>query len=168
MSVLADLQRWYASNCNEWWEEEHGIEIRTISNPGWAVSIDLVGTNLEGRPFEKFERTLEEDDDWITCRVENGKFVGFGDPAKLTEIVGHFLTWAKARNENWLQPPRPLTPEEQRRAEDEEFWLSLGDEVGPFTCSADDCRRKRITLSAYCRTHHFEKLKGRRPPGDAR
>ncbi len=164
MSVLEDLQRWYASHCGESWQEEFGVEIRTISNPGWMVSIDLTGTNLEGRSYPTFERTIDDDHDWITCRVEKGKFLGFGDPAKLKEIIDRFLIWARASNEHWLLPPPPPTPEEQQRTDDEQFWLSLGEEVGSDTCTTAGCSRKRIPLSVKCRTHHFEMVKGRPPP----
>ncbi|CAN5332574.1 hypothetical protein BH18ACI2_BH18ACI2_12670 [soil metagenome] len=53
MSVLADLQKWYESQCNEDWEHQYGVTIGTLDNPGWTVTIDLVNTDLEGREFEE-------------------------------------------------------------------------------------------------------------------
>ncbi len=53
MSVLADLRKWYESQCNEDWEHQYGVTIGTLDNPGWTVTIDLVNTDLEGREFEE-------------------------------------------------------------------------------------------------------------------
>ena len=55
MSVLDDLQKWYTSNCDGEWQEEYGVEIGTLDNPGWSVTIDLEDTNLEGKDFQRFE-----------------------------------------------------------------------------------------------------------------
>jgi hypothetical protein len=162
-SALADLQRWYASNCDGTWEEELGIEISTIADPGWRVSIDLTGTNLDGVSHPGFERSTD-DDDWIACRVENQTFIGCGGPTKLDEILAHFVSWAKASTADWLQPPPPLSAAQQQEDDDRAFWASLGDEGGPELCTTDGCPRRHISLSVKCRAHHFEMVKRRAPP----
>ena len=53
-----------------------------------------------------------------------------------------------------LGPRRLVDPLEVHR----EFWISLGEEVGPEQCRAASCERLRITLSVSCRRHHFEKI----------
>jgi hypothetical protein len=43
------LQQWYLSHCNEDWEHQYGISIKNIDNPGWHLSVDLVGTEVQWR-----------------------------------------------------------------------------------------------------------------------
>jgi hypothetical protein len=162
-AALSDLQRWYASNCDGDWEEEFGVCIETVANPGWRVSIDLIGTNLQGVAYPPFERA-SADDAWISCCVENEVFIGLGDPTSLEEIAAQFVNWAKASRKNWLQPPPTPSTEEQQRCQDEEFWTSLGEELGPEICTNAGCTRRRIALSVKCRAHHFEMITRRPAP----
>lgn len=97
MSVLADLRKWYESQCNEDWEHQYGVTIGTLDNPGWTVTIDLVNTDLGGREFEE-AKDLEPERDWIRCWVEDTKFHGAGGPQKLEEILRIFLNWANAKD----------------------------------------------------------------------
>jgi hypothetical protein len=85
MSALADLEKWYASNCDGEWEPEYGVGIETLDNPGWSVTIDLDETNLEGKEFQRIDDHQTEDS-WIECWVEENKFRSFGDPGKLEEM----------------------------------------------------------------------------------
>jgi hypothetical protein len=94
MSVLVELQAWYESQCNGDWEHQFGVSIGTFDNPGWSVTIDLAGTDLEVKPFEAVE-DLTSGRDWIKCWVEGQKFNGVGGPQKLEEILAIFLHWAK-------------------------------------------------------------------------
>jgi hypothetical protein len=103
MSVLDEIQKWYASNCDTYWEHSFGVQIGTLDNPGWDVTIDLKDTNLDGKHFEEFQREASEER-WIHCRVEKNKFRGFGDETKLEEILKVFLDWAKSQNDDWLKP----------------------------------------------------------------
>ena len=103
MSVLDDIQKWYASNCDGYWEHSFGVHIGTLDNPGWDVTVNLKDTNLENKPFEAFQYEASEER-WIHCRVEEKKFRGFGDETKLEEILKVFLDWAKSQNEDWLKP----------------------------------------------------------------
>jgi hypothetical protein len=166
MSVLADLHKWYASNCDGDWEHTFGIEIGTLDNPGWAVTIDLEETNLEGKEFAPV-RDESSEDSWIDCRVAELKFRGVGDPAKLEEILRIFIDWAKSQNEDWLMPPEPMSDEERRKYEDEQFFASLCDEVVSEKCRYEGCAHNRIRHSVMCREHHFEMVKGRAVPGSA-
>ncbi|PSF30036.1 rhodanese-related sulfurtransferase [Aphanothece hegewaldii CCALA 016] len=93
MSILADIQKWYASNCDGEWEHGFGITINTLDNPGWSVTINLKDTNLEGKNFEPFQNEASEER-WIYCSVEENKFRGAGDETKLEEILKVFLDWA--------------------------------------------------------------------------
>ena len=93
MDSLQELQRWYQSHCNGDWEHGYGIEIGTLDNPGWNVTIDLTETELSGLPFDDLQR-LEHDTEWIHCWVVDDKFEGRGGPLMLEEILRTFLDWA--------------------------------------------------------------------------
>jgi hypothetical protein len=93
MNTLARLQQWYAAQCDGHWEHAYGVKIDTLDNPGWSVTIDVEGTPLEGRPFEKVEID-RSDADWIDCRVEKGRFQGAGGAGNLDELLTVFLDWA--------------------------------------------------------------------------
>ena len=92
---LRQLQTWYASQSDGVWEEDHGIDIGTLSNPGWRIAIDLRETDLAESPFipVKEDRT---DDDWVSCRVEEGRFQGRCGPENLSEILQIFVVWVRA------------------------------------------------------------------------
>jgi hypothetical protein len=92
--LLTRLERWYSRHCNGSWEHRYGIRIDTLDNPGWRLEIDLSGTPLLQINYAVLtaERTAS---DWVTCRVEGGKFVGFGGPGNLKELLLSFLEWAE-------------------------------------------------------------------------
>lgn len=104
--ILSRLMRWYDANCNEEWEHSCGVKIDTLDNPGWLVVINLEGTGiaLESIPPTKVYR---DKDDWFECSVQPGcvftsdgeghsKFVGYGGPRNLEEMIGYFLRCAGA------------------------------------------------------------------------
>jgi hypothetical protein len=95
--TLSRLQQWYARQCDGEWEHQYGVKIETLDNPGWRVTIDLTGTDLDGRPFEPQggRGWNDESTDWRSLFVEDGKFEGAGDPTKLTFILRTFLDWAE-------------------------------------------------------------------------
>lgn len=160
MSVLNDIQKWYASNCDGEWEHSFGVVIDTLDNPGWSVTVDLVDTNLEGKNFEIIQHELSEER-WVHCSVSENKFRGAGDETKLEEILKIFLDWAKSQNESWLKPPEQLSDEEQEFLEDKNFLNLLGEEIGTELCKAEACTHQRIKSSVMCRRHHFEMIKKR-------
>jgi hypothetical protein len=95
--VLSQLQQWYARRCDGDWEHQFGVKIDSLDNPGWRVTIDLAGTDLDGRPFEPLERGLEDNasTDWYSISVKENKFEGAGDPMKLAFMLRTFLDWAE-------------------------------------------------------------------------
>lgn len=164
MSVLAEIQDWYNSNCDEDWEHSYGVTIETLDNPGWRVTIDLTDTNLENKPFTEIEENSSDESKWLNCKVENSKFQGAGNQFQLERILRIFVDWAKSQNEDWLKPPKPLTEIELQIFEDEAFYDSLIDEIQSEKCKKEGCENNRIKYSVLCRNHHFEMVTKRPIP----
>ena len=89
MNVLKWLEDWYSKKCNGDWEHTFGLQINTIDNPGWSISIDIKETSLEGLqiPYACFENS---EDDWYCYKVENDKYDAFGDASKLEFLLLNF------------------------------------------------------------------------------
>ena len=98
MDQIRRLQKWFASQCNEDWEHQHGVRIETLDNPGWWVRIDLRNTLLEDSPFTGVSRGNSEfDASWIDCKVQDEEFRGTGGAENLFELLQIFLDWAEAQ-----------------------------------------------------------------------
>lgn len=100
MSTLTELQEWYLAQCNEDWEHTYGVSVGTIHNPGWSLTVELTDTYLVSVNFAGHSYGVGVDghasgNDWLICKVEQGKFIGFGGPRKLEEMINVFLSWAK-------------------------------------------------------------------------
>ena len=96
MSTLLKIQNWYKSQCDGTWEHTNGISIETLDNPGWHVSIDIEKTRLNGKTFNHYEYgTNNGNNDWVSCKIENGKFIAAAGPGKLEEILEIFIKWAE-------------------------------------------------------------------------
>jgi len=105
MDDLEWLEQWYSAQCNEDWEHHRGVTIQSLDNPGWLVTIDLEGTELEARMADALvlrageppsaENGLMGGPDWIECAIKERKFVGAGDPGKLRTILHCFREWAE-------------------------------------------------------------------------
>jgi hypothetical protein len=96
--LLQALQGWYAEQCDGEWENDHGVQILSCDNPGWWVKIDVVGTGLQGRPFERVAEQVDasgfqQGDRWLCCFVKDGIWHGSGDETKLAIILKTFLDW---------------------------------------------------------------------------
>ena len=80
--------------CDGGWEHCYGVKIDTLDNPGWGVEIYIIDTPLENKTFSEYKDYVDEDN-WIICTVENGVFMGAGDPHKLPEIIRVFKNWSE-------------------------------------------------------------------------
>lgn len=92
LDILIWLQNWYKKQCDGDWEHLYGITIDTLDNPGWAVTIDISGTNKQNTPFKAINFDNGESD-WIQCNVENNIFMGYGDTTKLVQILKELKKW---------------------------------------------------------------------------
>jgi immunity protein 53 of polymorphic toxin system len=96
-NTLEWLQNWYLSQCDSDWEHEYGVKIETLDNPGWSISIDLVGTQLENKLFTPINHQKDEQN-WLQCSVVNNQFKGAGSALNLIKIVDIFRQWAEQIN----------------------------------------------------------------------
>ena len=92
-SALKRLSDWYLSQCDDLWEHRWGLSIGTIDNPGFALKIDLTGTQLESVEFERFEFEIDDSDRWFTCWKENCEFHAAGAPSQIEAMIEQFLSW---------------------------------------------------------------------------
>ena len=88
--LLEKLEQWYGEQCDGLWEHGSGVEITSVDNPGWMVTIDLRDTASQDTPLEPLSIDNGETD-WLHCLKRDGKFVGAGDPSKLQAILEQFL-----------------------------------------------------------------------------
>ena len=106
MDTLQRLQEWYAAQCNGDWEHEFGIDIGTLDNPGWSLSVDLTGTAWEDASFTEVS-DLASETEWISCKVKKRRFEGRCGPRMLEEMLLVFLRWADAVRESQGSDKKP-------------------------------------------------------------
>ena len=107
--ALAALQAWYADRCDGEWEHAYGVKLETLDNPGWRLVVDLVDTDVAGRPFDRVER-FRDDADWVVAYRDEARFEGACGALQLGELLGLFLAWATGP-EPAAAPTAPLTPD---------------------------------------------------------
>jgi hypothetical protein len=93
--LLTWLQAWYASMCDGDWEQDKGITLETLDNPGWNLTISLSGTVLDGKPFDRIKVERDEHD-WIHAWVADGEYKAACGPTNLSEALFTFREWVAA------------------------------------------------------------------------
>jgi hypothetical protein len=88
------VARTVRSLCDGEWEHGKGIRIETLDNPGWALALELDGTDLEEGTFETISIRRTEDD-WVDCRIEGSEFRGFCGPNNLQEVLEVLQRWVE-------------------------------------------------------------------------
>jgi Immunity protein 53 len=93
-NVFEWLQQWYKSQCDGDWEHEYGITIETVDNPGWYITINLIGTECDGHSFSpvKFEK---DEMNWYFCLLRNNNFEASCGPCNLEMVLQIFQEWVK-------------------------------------------------------------------------
>ena len=94
--MIKELEKWYQSQCDGKWEHKFGVRIGTIDNPGWSVTINLQGTDLEGKGLEKHKDNYDHETDWMICEKKDNCFVGYSGPNRLEDVITFFIGWAKS------------------------------------------------------------------------
>ena len=86
--LLKVLQQWYQSKCDGIWEHMYGVEIDTLDNPGWTVS-------LTGEADKKSINIFVDrsEDNWLSVKSSNDNFVAYGGINNLEEILAHAVEW---------------------------------------------------------------------------
>jgi hypothetical protein len=103
MEIISWLESWYAAQCNGDWEHTGGVRVTTIDNPGWLVTVSLVGTQFEsvasdctlkvtGTPPSSANGNVGGPE-WMECKIAKAHFVGAGDAGKLGLILEQFRDW---------------------------------------------------------------------------
>jgi len=87
------LMQWYASQCNGVWEHGHGVDITTIDNPGWQLTIHTIGTHWEGVTMDEIKHDYDHETEWFTCKANGNAFTGFGGPGQLGAMIEVFRGW---------------------------------------------------------------------------
>ena len=105
MNPVEFLQSWFQAQANGEWERVRGVTIETLDTPGWMVTIDLAGTQLDGRMMTSIQKERSQSD-WLVCEVEQNQFRGQGDSQKLVAILDIFQRWASASSTGPAEPPR--------------------------------------------------------------
>ena len=95
VSPIDFLQAWYRRQCDGDWEHQHGIEIGPLDNPGWRLAVDLEGTELEGRIWQRHVVERSEDD-WWQAWCDGSTFHAAAGPANLTEAVEGFRAFVES------------------------------------------------------------------------
>ena len=103
MTTIEWLQHWFHSYCNGDWEHDEGIQLQTLDNPGWTLTVNLESTSLENRPFLRIQHDRNEDD-WVRCWVESHRFEGRCGPCNLVELLEMFRTWAESEDVHRVKP----------------------------------------------------------------
>jgi hypothetical protein len=90
--ALTWLQDWYVAHCNGEWEHRYGLAIETLDNPGWALRIDLAGTELQGAALEPVWHEAGEQI-WWSCDVDGDQFIAHCGPRNLPDVIRTFREW---------------------------------------------------------------------------
>lgn len=88
-NIFTWLEKWYALNCNGDCEHGYGVHITTLDNPGWHVEMDIKDTCLSHITHNRVSMD-NGDNDWYSYEISDMKFIGFGDPSKLTYLLSAF------------------------------------------------------------------------------
>jgi hypothetical protein len=91
LNALQRLSVWYTEQCNGVWEHEYGINIDTLDNPGWTVTIDLSYVDCHAIAKEGWKYKREIEDTWVHAKIEGSKFKAACDPMSLNEVIELFL-----------------------------------------------------------------------------
>ncbi|QNR98348.1 immunity 53 family protein [Stenotrophomonas sp. 169] len=89
-TAISLLQKWYARHCDEDWEHSYGINIDTLDNPGWILTVDLADTEFSELllPRNRLDRS---EADWVQSEISGRRYIACGGVLNLEEMVLQFL-----------------------------------------------------------------------------
>ena len=91
------LQILYSTHFRDLYHYDFSIE--TLDNPGWAFFAKLKGTQLEKKEFADIEYSPKKNN-WLMCRVREGKFESACSPTNLSRVLGIFQKWVEENSLN--------------------------------------------------------------------
>lgn len=99
---FATLNAWYRSQCNDEWEHQHGVRLETLDNPGWLLIVDLIHTDLQGRPMDEIVEGCTSSGEpvsprWIHFTVKDNQFRGACDPTQVERLFWVFDQFRMAK-----------------------------------------------------------------------
>jgi len=103
MDNIVWLEQFYLRLCDGDWEHSYGCKVDTIDNPGWSLKFDLDETVLESASFVKIHE-LRSENDWVICKKENSKFIAYGGPQNLNEMLNAFRDWVEKNLDSKASP----------------------------------------------------------------
>ena len=95
--ALEKFQAWYESNCDDDWEHHYGLELTTLDNPGWAITVDLNDTDQEDHNFEETKVNYDDERDWIRVWKDGSKLKGACGPRQLDAMLLILADWLTLR-----------------------------------------------------------------------
>jgi hypothetical protein len=140
--LIQDIQNWFAEQCNGDWEHTYGIEIESLDNPGWSVKIDLNYTDFQASKF--ILENINDENDWISIKIEDDIFKGYGDPHKLELILQIFY------NEFINNPFYKRSPEEQEWFLLNTWCSNCGEADVGITNPKEYIKDKRLFIAGLC------------------
>lgn len=89
VGIINWITNWFASHCDGDWEHENVINIETVNNPGWYITIGLNYTDLDDIVIGPIKSRVSETD-WYDYKIEDAKFTAAGDLSKLEFLLTKF------------------------------------------------------------------------------
>ena len=92
---LGALQAWFAAHCDGNWEQEYGVTIGTVEEPGWErASI----SSERGSGKRAGVRVRSAVGDWCEAWCDGYTFHAVGGTHNLDELLGTFVTFAERQS----------------------------------------------------------------------
>lgn len=104
--LIAFLDEWYRAQCDGDWEHEFSVTISNASNPGWILTVDLGGTDLEGRRLEDWS-PVDEADDWLYCHSDGRTFEALSSVPGLGRVIDAFRRFVEGEIGETLATSEP-------------------------------------------------------------
>ena len=95
MDDLVWLMEWYASQCNNDWERQFGVQLTTTDSPGWHLTVNLAETEISAKQFETIQHSAN--DSWWSCVVQDNTFLATCGPRNLPAVLAIFRSWAQKK-----------------------------------------------------------------------
>ena len=88
------IMKWYAGQCDGYWEHLHGLCFLTTDEPSWSMRFGIEETELDDINFPSVAIKRSETD-WINCFVKYKIFEGRCSIQNLNEMLEIFRDWAE-------------------------------------------------------------------------